>query len=78
VDIYTERLQPGDVLLLCSDGQWEMTHDPEMERILATIEEEDGEPEAVCQELIKAANRAGGEDNICSILVHFIEDEPIA
>jgi protein phosphatase len=72
VDLYTERLQPGDVLLLCSDGQWEMTHDPEMERILSTID--DVEPEVVCQELIVSANRAGGEDNITSIIVFFQED----
>lgn len=70
VDIYTERLRPGDQLLLCSDGQWEMTHDPEMEHILASSDD----PEKVCEQLIKAANKAGGEDNITSVLVWFMEE----
>ncbi len=67
VDIFTERLYSGDALLLCSDGQWEMTHDAEMEHILATYDT----PEQTCQELIKAANHAGGEDNVTTILVCF-------
>lgn len=68
IDVFTQQLQPGDALLLCSDGQWEMTHDPEMEAILAAH----SDPAQACQELIAAANRAGGEDNITSILVRFV------
>jgi protein phosphatase len=67
VDIFTERLQPGDGMLLCSDGQWEMTHDAEMERMIAMYED----PEVLCQELIQAANHAGGEDNVTSVFVRF-------
>ncbi len=65
VDIFQERLQSGDKLLVCSDGQWEMTRTPEMERILARYDH----PNEACHELIKAANHAGGEDNITSIVV---------
>lgn len=67
VDIFTERLHPGDALLLCSDGQWEMTHDPQMEKLLA----QHPDPQVAAEELIKAGNQAGGEDNITSILVRF-------
>lgn len=67
VDVFAERLQPNDALLLCSDGQWEMTHDPEMEALLARYPDS----QLACQELIRAANQAGGEDNITSILVRF-------
>lgn len=67
VDLFTERLRPGDALLLCSDGQWEMTRDAEIERILAR----DIDPQQTCVDLIAAANQAGGEDNIASILVRF-------
>ncbi len=67
VDVFTERLRPGDALLLCSDGQWEMTRDPEMERFLAR----EDSPQAVCEALVAAANQAGGEDNIAVVLVRF-------
>lgn len=67
VDIFTQRLLSGDVLLLCSDGQWEMTHDHAIEEILESFTN----PEYACKELIRAANDAGGEDNITSVLVRF-------
>ena len=57
-------LQPGDRLLLCSDGLSNMVSSDEL-RALATpptpIEE-------ACTTLIKAANRAGGDDNITVVL----------
>lgn len=68
VDLFSERLRPDDALLLCSDGQWEMTRDPEMERIIAAYDD----PQEACVALIKAANQAGGEDNITSVLVRFV------
>ncbi|WP_129628667.1 protein phosphatase 2C domain-containing protein [Candidatus Oscillochloris fontis] len=67
VDIFSERLRPGDALLLCSDGQWEMTRDVEIERILSR----EANPQSTCEALVAAANQAGGEDNIASVLVRF-------
>ncbi len=67
VDIFIERLRSGDVLLLCSDGLWEMTRDAEMERTLAR----DAIPQATCEALVSAANQAGGEDNISVVMVRF-------
>ncbi len=67
VDVFVERLKPGDALLLCSDGQWEMTHDPEMTDILAA----NADPQAACEALVAAANTHGGEDNLTTILVKF-------
>ncbi|MFL5802516.1 MAG: PP2C family protein-serine/threonine phosphatase [Roseiflexaceae bacterium] len=67
VDLFSERLRPGDALFLCCDGQWEMTHDPQMAEIIAQHDD----PQAACDALIAAANAAGGEDNITSVLVHF-------
>jgi protein phosphatase len=67
VDIFTQRLLSGDVLLLCSDGQWEMTRDHAIEEILESFTN----PEYACKELIRAANDAGGEDNVTSVLVRF-------
>lgn len=67
IDVFSERLQSGDALLLCSDGQWEMTRDAEMEQIIAEYDE----PQQACAALIRAANEAGGEDNISAVLVRF-------
>ncbi len=68
VDLFNERVRPGDALFLCSDGQWEMTHDPEMERMLAS----EDDPTTICKTLVAAANQAGGEDNITAVLVRFV------
>jgi protein phosphatase len=67
VDLFSERLRPGDMLFLCSDGQWEMTRDPHMAEIIGQHED----PQAACDALIVAGNANGGEDNITSVLVRF-------
>ena len=67
VDLFSERLRPGDALFLCSDGQWEMTHDPQMAELISQHDD----PQAACDALIVAANKAGGEDNITAVLVRF-------
>jgi serine/threonine protein phosphatase PrpC len=67
VDFFTQRLRPGMRLLLCSDGLWEMARDDEMTRILLA----NADPQAACDALIQAANKAGGEDNISAIVMQI-------
>jgi PPM family protein phosphatase len=69
VDIFDERLQAGDALLLCSDGLWEMVRDPQLQKIIA----ESDDVENTCETLIKVANENGGEDNITAVLVRCVE-----
>ena len=72
VDTFDVRLEDGDTLFLCSDGQWEMVRDPHMAQIISSH----ASPPDACDDLIKAANAGGGEDNIAAILVRF--STPIA
>jgi protein phosphatase len=68
VDIFTERLQPGDALLLCSDGLWEMVRDPQLTNILTEVDDLN----ETVNLLIQRANENGGEDNISAVLVRGV------
>lgn len=67
VDIYPSvALRPKDVLLLCSDGLWDMVYPDE--RLSVLLASGDAPP-VICSRLVDAANEAGGEDNITVVLV---------
>jgi len=67
VDTFIEPLQPGDTLLLCSDGLWEMVRDPIIEQILRF-----GHDSSVMRDaLLQAALAGGGADNISAIVVRI-------
>ena len=65
-DIFHETLQPGDYLLLCSDGMWEMVRS---DQLTVQIIELMNNPMHACRALVEAANEAGGEDNISVVVV---------
>jgi serine/threonine protein phosphatase PrpC len=58
-------LQPGDQILLCSDGLTEPVTDEVIAELLITNDDGD----AACRALIDAANQAGGPDNITVVLL---------
>jgi protein phosphatase len=66
VDTFWEVLKPGDYLLLCSDGLWEMVQD---ERQMTRLITKARTSRQACQKLVEAANTAGGEDNIGVVVV---------
>ena len=67
VDIFPPlALRPGDALLLCSDGLWDMLGSTER---LASFLTPQTSPSDTCQRMVDAANEAGGEDNITVVLV---------
>ena len=66
VDFFDLDLENGDRLLLCSDGLWEMVHDPNLEDVL--LERYDAQQ--ACDRMLEMANLAGGEDNISVIVVN--------
>jgi PPM family protein phosphatase len=69
VDIFTEKLKDGDVLLLCCDGLWEMVKDAQMESIITEVTD----LVEACDLLIQRANENGGEDNITVVLLRCVE-----
>ena len=69
-DIFTLTLTPGDSLLLCTDGLWEMVQDAST---LVGIINAAASVEIACQQLVDAANAAGGHDNIGVVLARMVE-----
>ena len=65
VDVLTYALEPGDRLLLCSDGLWGLLEEDEMWRVVGRA----STPRRACTQLVDAANAAGGNDNISVVLV---------
>ena len=59
------NIHPGDRILLCSDGLWDMLADREIEQVLNSS----SSVETAVRVLINLANRAGGADNITAIVV---------
>ncbi|MGH2481919.1 MAG: PP2C family protein-serine/threonine phosphatase, partial [Ktedonobacteraceae bacterium] len=67
LDNFILALQPEDLLLLCSDGLWEMVRDFEIEQIIAATLHQ---PTRISATLVQAALEGGGKDNISVIVVY--------
>jgi protein phosphatase len=61
VDTFTVDANPGDVFLLCSDGLYSMVG---TEKILELLKRHRDDLDRAAKELIAAANKRGGDDNI--------------
>jgi serine/threonine protein phosphatase PrpC len=65
LETHQHDVVPGDLYLLCSDGLSDMLDDAAIGELMAAHES----LETGCQALIRAANEAGGKDNISVVLV---------
>ena len=61
-------LREGDRLLLCTDGLTDLVADEAIAAILG----QDSDCQAVCEALVKAANTAGGTDNITVVVADWL------
>ena len=65
VDVFTVELQPGDLILLCSDGLSNAVSDDEMADILSC------DVQNASERLIQAALDNGGTDNISAVIAVY-------
>ena len=70
-DVCRLDVRQGDVYVLCSDGVSGMLSESEIQAIVLAHHDD---PEALCRELIGAANQAGGKDNATVIAVRCAAD----
>lgn len=71
VDVDDVGLLEGDRLLLCSDGLTTMLTKDQIKAIL----ESGGAPQEAADRLVRAANRAGGLDNITVLILDVLSDD---
>lgn len=69
VDVHEVPVQPGDYLLLCSDGLTRMVEDTGLAEAIVRWRV----PQRICDDLVDAANRNGGADNITVVVVEVVE-----
>jgi serine/threonine protein phosphatase PrpC len=73
VDIFHETLQDGAMLLLCSDGLWEMV--PDEQQLVDVLSSSWASADYIAKRLVQLALAAGGLDNIGLVVVRVrIED----
>jgi serine/threonine protein phosphatase PrpC len=61
-------LKKGDRLLLCTDGLTDMLDDVKIAAILTA----ETDPQATCESLVAAANKAGGYDNTTTLVIDWL------
>ena len=67
-DVFTVSFPQGGYLMLCTDGLWGVVADQDMTKIIR----EAPNLQRACQNLVEAANLAGGPDNISVIIAQMI------
>lgn len=67
-DVFTVSFPQSGYLMLCSDGLWGVVTDQDIQRII----KEAPSLQRACQDLVEAANAAGGPDNISVIIAQMI------
>lgn len=70
-DFFEVELEPGDMILMCSDGLTNMVRDEDIRQIIL------GQRDIVekAEKLVETANRNGGRDNITVVLIEPFSDE---
>ena len=72
IDFFDLKLEPGNVILMCSDGLSNMVEDSQIREIISDTEKNLEEKGKI---LISEANRNGGKDNIAVVLIEPFTNE---
>ena len=64
-DIFVERINPGDIFLLCSDGLTNMVSEDNVSKVLS----KSCDIEKKVSELVELAVENGGKDNITLVML---------
>jgi protein phosphatase len=65
IDFVKRDVEVDDLILLCTDGLWNMLNKEQMQNVLAL----GGDTQKLAHTLVEAANTAGGTGNISAIVV---------
>ena len=68
-DFTMREVRDGDVLVLCSDGLWSAVTEEQLAHIVSTRPSQQA-----CEDLVRLANEASGDENISVILLSFSRD----
>lgn len=66
-DVFAHTFEPGEALLLCSDGLSDVLGNPMLWRLW----HEAASPQEAADRMVEAANEAGAPDNVSVVLVQF-------
>jgi serine/threonine protein phosphatase PrpC len=66
-EVAEAEVQPGDTVLLCTDGLSNMVEEDDIARTLA----QSASPQAAADKLVQMANRNGGKDNITAVVARL-------
>lgn len=72
IDFFDMKLEPGCVILMCSDGLSNMVEDGKMQEIIL---DPDGDLTQKGELLMREANQNGGKDNIAIVLIEPFTNE---
>jgi PPM family protein phosphatase len=68
VHLHEETIAPGDALLICSDGLYNLVQEPDILAALA----DGGTPEAAAKRLVEVALNGGAPDNVSAVVLRNI------
>jgi protein phosphatase len=78
VDLNRHPIGKGDILILCSDGLWDVVGRSELIEIAAALNSAAGPtPDDAAEHLTSLALKRGGPDNVTVLVVRVTSDQPI-